>query len=61
MLAPNVHPFPARLFLGRPAAFHRQAAAVHRALGDEWELAVELEKHGYGSFEQAPSAPGATR
>ncbi|MGH8237274.1 MAG: Fe-S cluster assembly ATPase SufC [Steroidobacteraceae bacterium] len=24
------------------------------------ELAVELEKHGYGSFEQAPSAPGAT-
>lgn len=24
------------------------------------ELAVELEKHGYGSFEQAPPAPGAT-
>jgi Fe-S cluster assembly ATP-binding protein len=24
------------------------------------ELAVELEKHGYASFEQAPSVPGAT-
>ncbi len=24
------------------------------------ELAVELEKHGYGSYEQAPSVPGAT-
>jgi Fe-S cluster assembly ATP-binding protein len=24
------------------------------------ELAVELEKHGYGSFEQTPPAPGAT-